>query len=72
MEQLYSRIETTDKLFYTGVERQSVSAADPYTRVPCRPDTRDEVLRPLKRGGESYDDLLRKMAEQYDPDKETK
>lgn len=38
------------------------------TRVPCRPTTRDEVLRPLKRGGESYDQLLRKMADQYDPE----
>lgn len=37
------------------------------TRIPCRPDTRDKILRPLKRGGESYDDLLRNMAEQYDP-----
>jgi hypothetical protein len=37
------------------------------TRLPCRPRTRDEILKPLKRGGESYDDLLRKMAEQYDP-----
>jgi len=44
-----------------------MSATD-LTRVPCRPDTRDEILRPLKRGGESYDDLLRNMAEQYDPD----
>lgn len=29
--------------------------------------TRDR-LRALKRGGESYDDLLNKMADQYDPD----
>jgi hypothetical protein len=43
-------------------------SAKELTRVPCRPSTRDEVLRPLKRGGESYDQLLRKMAAQYDPD----
>lgn len=35
--------------------------------IKIRPETRDRV-RALKRGGESYDDLLRKMAEQYDPD----
>lgn len=39
------------------------------TRLPCSTETRDEVLRPLKRGGETYDDLLRRMAEQYDPDR---
>lgn len=43
-------------------------SAKELTRVPCRPTTRDEVLRPLKRGGESYDQLLRKMADQYDPE----
>lgn len=31
------------------------------------PDCRDR-LKSLKRGGESYDDLLRKMADQYDPE----
>jgi hypothetical protein len=40
------------------------------TTIPCSRETRDEVIRPLKRGGESYDRLLRKMAEQYDPDAE--
>lgn len=44
-----------------------MSASD-LTRVPCRVDTREEVLKPLKRGGQSYDDLFRAMAEQYDPD----
>ena len=37
------------------------------TRVPCSRVTRD-VLRAQKRGGESYDELLRKMIEQYDPE----
>ena len=35
-------------------------------RLPVEFETRDRV-KALKRGGESYDDLLRKMAEQYDP-----
>lgn len=38
------------------------------TRLPCTVETRDEVLKPLKRGDETYDELLRKMAEQYDPE----
>jgi hypothetical protein len=31
-------------------------------RVPCSKETRDEYLRPLKRGGETYDALLRRLA----------
>jgi hypothetical protein len=38
------------------------------TRVPITERTRDEVIQPLKRGGETYDELFQKMAEQYDPD----
>jgi hypothetical protein len=41
-----------------------------FTRVPCTPETRDKVLKPLKRGGQSYDDLFRAMAAEYDPDSE--
>jgi len=41
--------------------------AKDLTRVPCQSDTRDEILKPLKRGGESYDTLLCKMASQYRP-----
>jgi hypothetical protein len=41
------------------------------TTIPCSRETRDEVIRPKKRGGESYDRLLRKMAAQYDPDAAT-
>lgn len=37
------------------------------TRIPVSSETRDTV-RACKRGGESYDELLQKMAEQYDPD----
>lgn len=40
------------------------------TRLPCSEETREDILRPLLRGGETWDSLLRKMAEQYDP-KET-
>jgi len=36
------------------------------SRIPCSRETLTTV-RSLKRGGETYDDLLRKMAEQYDP-----
>lgn len=34
--------------------------------ISCAPETR-EMIKGLKRGGESYDTLLRKMASQYDP-----
>ena len=37
-------------------------------RLPCTTATRDEVLKPLKRADETYDELLRKMATQYDPE----
>jgi hypothetical protein len=35
--------------------------------IKISPNTRDRV-KSLKRGGESYDELLQKMAEQYDPE----
>lgn len=37
--------------------------------IYCSTDTRDHV-RGLKRGGETFDELLRHMAAQYDPDAE--
>jgi len=37
------------------------------SRIPCTTETR-ERLKSLKRGGEAYDELLNKMADQYDPD----
>lgn len=37
------------------------------TSIPCRRATRDQI-RQLKRGGDSWDDLLEKMAASYDPD----
>jgi hypothetical protein len=38
-----------------------------FTAIPVKPDTRD-IVRSLKRGGEDYDTLLQKMADQYDPE----
>ena len=38
------------------------------TRIPCSRDTR-ELVRALKRGGENYDSVLRKMVKQYDPER---
>lgn len=37
------------------------------TRIPVSNKTRD-LVKAQKRGGETYDDLLRQMVEQYDPD----
>lgn len=37
------------------------------TSIPCSGETLKRV-RKLKRGGETFDQLLEKMAEQYDPD----
>jgi len=39
------------------------------TRIPCSQRTR-QLVKAQKRGGESYDKLLEKMARQYDPDEE--
>lgn len=36
------------------------------TRIPCSCETR-QLVKALKRGGESYDALLRKKVEQYEP-----
>jgi hypothetical protein len=38
-----------------------------WANIKIRPKTRDRV-KSQKRGGESYDELLQKMVEQYDPD----
>lgn len=38
------------------------------SRLAVTRETRD-MVRGLKRGGETYDQLLRKMAEQYDPER---
>lgn len=36
------------------------------SRIPCSRDTLD-LVKSQKRGGETYDELLQKMAKQYDP-----
>ncbi len=38
-----------------------------HTTIPCQQETRKLVKSKL-RGGESYDDLLRKMVAQYEPE----
>jgi hypothetical protein len=38
-----------------------------YAKIPVDPETRDRI-RALKRGQQSYDDLLNRMADQYDPE----
>jgi len=38
------------------------------SRIPVATETRENVLRPLLRRGQTWDSLLRAMAEQYDPD----
>ena len=45
-----------------------MSEGEIAARIPCTAETRDEVLKPLKRADETYDELLRKMARQYDPE----
>jgi len=37
-------------------------------RIPCSKETR-RLLKSQKRGGESYDKLLQKMVQQYNPNK---
>jgi len=39
------------------------------SRIPCSRETL-ETVKSLKRGGENYDTLLQKMADQYDPARE--
>jgi hypothetical protein len=38
-----------------------------YTSIPVKQDTR-EMVRSLKRGGVSYDTLVREMAADYSPE----
>jgi hypothetical protein len=40
------------------------------SRIPCSTETRERV-QAQKRGGESYDTLLQKMVNRYDPEKAT-
>ena len=36
-----------------------------FTSIPVRPDTRDRI-KSLKRGGEPYDELIRRLADSYE------
>ena len=38
------------------------------SRIPCTTETRERI-KALKRGGETYEEVLRKMIGQYDPEK---
>lgn len=40
---------------------------DAWVSFPVKQETKDRVTS-LKRGGESYDELLQKMADAYTPD----
>lgn len=40
-------------------------AESEYTSIPVHPDTRDRV-KSLKRGGEAYDELLSRLAANYE------
>ena len=46
-------------------ERIAMTTAD--SRIPCAVETRKRI-KARKRGGETYDDVLRKMLAQYNPD----
>lgn len=46
-------------------------AATEFTTISVTPDIRDR-LRSLKRGQESYSELLDRMEEQFDPDAKTR
>lgn len=43
-------------------------SVSPDTNISVATETRDEILRPLLRGGQTWDELLRAMAAQYDPE----
>jgi hypothetical protein len=45
----------------------TASMSNSDTTIPVSKETR-ELIQSLKRGGEHYDDLLRKMADQYEPE----
>lgn len=45
----------------------AASGTDTSARIAVTPETRD-LVRSMKRGGETYDELLQKMIDQYEPD----
>jgi len=46
------------------IAAQMPTASD--SRIPCSRSTR-RLVKAQKRGGESYDELLQKMVDQYEP-----
>lgn len=58
----------TIMLIFVQWEVVTVLFMDPdlKTSIPCQRGTL-ETLKARKRGGETWDSLLRKMSEQYDP-----
>jgi len=49
-----------------GEDSDVEPASGQGTKMPCSHETR-ELVSAQKRGGETYDELLPKMVEQYDP-----
>ena len=45
-----------------------MSAESEYASIGVKAETHERV-QSLKRGGETYDELLRKMADAYDPER---
>lgn len=44
-----------------------MASSSQLANIKIDPSTRDRV-KSLKRGGDTYDDVLQKMADQYNPD----
>lgn len=59
----------TQMLMYVQCEVLAVLLMDPdlKTSIPCSRETL-ETLKARKRGGETWDSLLRKLGANYDPD----
>ncbi|MDB9235820.1 hypothetical protein [Halorubrum ezzemoulense] len=50
--------------------RRKEMAKASETRIPVSKETR-RLVKSQKRGGQRYEDVLRRMVEQYDPDEAT-
>jgi hypothetical protein len=53
-------------LIMIGILDMRMSVKPRKTFLPCREDTL-QAVRSCKRGGETYDSLLKRMASQYEP-----
>jgi hypothetical protein len=69
--------ETYDKVLRKMVDQYDPTKAEDSdvevaegrgTKIPCTHETR-ELVKAQKCGGETYDELLPKMVDQYDPEK---